>query len=161
MKNNPSFILTVAFLTFLIGLNAHAHDRRYFRGGYPIVRHYHGQSSFRFYFGYPLYWPPYYAYPFYYPPYYFPPAYRAPDPPANYVQPGGPPQSRPLNPNVWHYCPESDGYYPNAPSCPGGWDELQQQPAGEEPGFWYYCNSPTGYYPYIRNCSHTWQKISP
>jgi hypothetical protein len=89
------------------------------------------------------YYRPYYAPA---PTYYYPPApvYYSPPPAPVYIeqpQYSVPPQSqaqpqyqaqpqpqyqpqaesRPQPDNSWYYCAESQAYYPNVPSCPGGW----------------------------------------
>ena len=73
--------------------------------------------------GYPgWYYPPY-------PAYYTPPTVIVQSPPV-YVQPAPapvppapappPPAAQPSN-SYWYYCPSSQGYYPNVPTCPEAW----------------------------------------
>lgn len=64
-------------------------------------------------------------------------------------------------PKVWHYCPESKGYYPNIKLCPSGWTEIPQTPEGQPEGAWYLCHAPEGYYPYVRHCDIAWEKVTP
>jgi hypothetical protein len=72
------------------------------------------------------------------------------------------PQSAPPNyPKVWHYCPESKGYYPTIKMCPSGWTEIPQTPEGQAEGAWYLCHTPEGYYPYVRHCDSPWERITP
>lgn len=61
----------------------------------------------------------------------------------------------------WSYCPDPVGYYPHLRNCPGGWLQIEPQPAGQPPGYWYYCSDPSGYYPYVRACSKAWQNVVP
>jgi len=70
--------------------------------------------------GYPYY--PYYDYPYpYYP--YPPPG----DPAATYG--GTPPPEQ-----TWYYCDAARGYYPQVPSCPGGWRPVPAAPSGPAAG---------------------------
>lgn len=65
------------------------------------------------------------------PRYYYPPAYYAPPPPV-YIEQGVPPQSQygaqpQLHSGAYWYCPAAGAYYPQAPSCPGGWQRVAPQ----------------------------------
>jgi hypothetical protein len=97
----------------------------------------------------PYYYPPTY----YYPPAYYPstppvyieqpqdysapqPQYYAPPPQQNYApqqqepQYSVPPQSQaqPQSQSQgWYFCAESQGYYPNVQTCPGGWQRQEPQ----------------------------------
>ena len=92
------------------------------------------------------YYRPYYAPA---PTYYYPPApvYYSPPPPPVYIeQPSQyyvPPQSQaqpqyqaqpqpqyqpqPQSDTSWYYCADSQAYYPNVQSCPGGWQRQAQR----------------------------------
>lgn len=67
----------------------------------------------------------------------------------------------PSYPKVWHYCPESQGYYPKVTMCPSGWTEIPQTPEGQTESAWYLCHAPEGYYPYVRHCDADWEKVTP
>jgi hypothetical protein len=103
-----------------------------------------GSVHFGFNIGVPLYSPWYYR-PYYAPAYYYPPAYYAPSyyPPTYYQQPAyvppvvAPPsapamveQPRPAEPPMWHYCAQSQAYYPYVRECPGGWQRVPATPPG-------------------------------
>jgi hypothetical protein len=83
-------------------------------------------------FGFPLYYTaPYYYYPppyYYYPPpaYYYPPVVT--QPPQTYIEKGAPEASPGPPQGYWHYCAESDAYYPYVKQCPGGWQRVPAQP---------------------------------
>ena len=68
----------------------------------------------------PYYRPYYEPRPFYYPAptYYSPPVYIE-QPTQYYVPPQS--QVQPQPDNSWYYCVDSQAYYPNVQSCPGGW----------------------------------------
>jgi hypothetical protein len=96
-----------------------------------------GTVHFGLHLGVPL-WGPWYPPAYYYAPpaYYYPPYYYAPPayiPPV--VAPPAPPamveQPRPAEPPMWHYCAQSQAYYPYVRECPGGW---QRVPATPPPG---------------------------
>ena len=70
-----------------------------------------------FLYGYP------YAYDYGYPyPVYSPPAVV--EAPPVYVQPNVQPEQQ-----YWHYCRESQAYYPYVKECPGGWLQVLPQPS--------------------------------
>ncbi len=99
----------------------------------------------RFNFGINLgHYPGYYGYsafgyqdPFFYPPVYsYPPTVIVPvTPPV--VIPSTPPvytqkkttSSMQPQTNYWHYCSDSDSYYPYVKECPGGWLQVAPKPA--------------------------------
>jgi hypothetical protein len=68
-----------------------------------------------FWWGYPY---PYYYYP---PPYYYtPPPVVVQEPPV-YVQQGAPAAPPATQQSFWYYCPNSQDYYPNVPTCSEAW----------------------------------------
>lgn len=181
MKSARLSLILVALLTLILMAGAAwargGHGGGGFRGGGGGFRggwhghggHYHGSSSFGFYFGYPFglsygygygFGYPYYA-PYYYSYYYSAPTVVVPPMPPVYIEQSAKPTPQSIQPNAWSYCAEPDGYYPHVRDCPGGWQEIQTQPAGEEPGYWYYCANPSGYYPYVKSCSVPWRKLIP
>jgi len=105
-----------------------------------VVSAHGGYNRFNFginlgpgYYGYPSY--DYYD-PFFYPPIYsYPPAVVMPTPPI--VLPQAPPvylqqeTTTAIQPqtNYWHYCSNPNGYYPYVKQCPGGWLQVNPQPA--------------------------------
>ena len=95
--------------------DAFAHGRRGGSGGRGWSghhRHFHGGAAV--FIGAPLFIPRYYA------PYYYPaPVYSAP-PPVYVEQP---------QQGYWHYCPQSNAYYPQVQTCPGGWQLVPPQPS--------------------------------
>ena len=64
-------------------------------------------------------------------------------------------------PKVWHFCPQSNGYYPTVKLCPSGWTEIPQIPEGQTEDAWYLCHAPEGYYPYVRHCDKAWDRVAP
>jgi hypothetical protein len=102
-------------------------------GGGHWVHGWHGGTYGWWWFGGGVWWP-YYAWGYPYYPYgaYPGPNYYPPDPPSPSY--GNLP---PQQPQVWYYCDASGGYYPNVPSCPGGWRPVPATPAapnGPPPG---------------------------
>lgn len=79
-------------------------------------------------FWYGPYYPWYYPrYPYYYPPYpYVPPVVTVPSSPPTYVEREvrGPE----AEPAYWHFCRESNAYYPYVRECPGGWQRVSPLP---------------------------------
>ncbi len=75
-------------------------------------------------YAYNPYYYPGYPYPYYYG---YPPGYAYP--PAEAPSVG----SLPAPPQVWYYCDASKAYYPQVPSCPGGWRAMPANP-GPGPG---------------------------
>jgi hypothetical protein len=82
----------------------------------------------------PYYYPPYYGAAYYPYPYYgYGPYYASP---ARYVDRGqvetpiyAPAPVR-YQPFSYFYCPSSNGYYPYARECPGGWQRVPGSPIG-------------------------------
>ena len=123
--------------------------------------HHHGHSHFSFGLGFGFPWAyPYYGgyYPYYggYYPYYggaYAPYYNAPYPyygegqAPEYIErgdggappyaersdpaPQSAPQPRRRAEGTWHFCPESNGYYPYVQQCPGGWQRVPARPPGD------------------------------
>ena len=101
-------------------------------------------------YGYPRYYAPAYYPPAYYPPAYYSPAYSSysyyPPAPA-YNQQAPLAQVQPQG-NYWFYCREVNGYYPNVPQCPGGWQRMNpQQQQGQAPGYGQQGYGQQGYGP--------------
>ena len=89
----------------------------------------HGHANFGFYFGDPFFWggPRYYR-P--YAPYYY-------DPPTTVIVERQPPvyvQRQPAQAaaQVWYYCPNPAGYYPQVPNCSQQW--VTVDPSSVPPG---------------------------
>jgi hypothetical protein len=99
----------------------------------PALAWHHGpRIGISFGFGFPYYggYFPYYA------PYgYYPPAVVAP-PPVAYVEQSSAPvqQAAPAAPaqggNYWHFCRESNAYYPYVQTCPSEWQRVAPSPQG-------------------------------
>ena len=98
----------------------------------PALAHggrYHSRSSVSvgFVWGSP-YW--YYPYPYPYPYYYYPRAVAVPadtvyvEREDNYIPPD---QAH----GYWYFCKDAKAYYPYVKQCPGGWQRVSPQPAGE------------------------------
>jgi hypothetical protein len=87
-------------------LRGHVHGHsRVFVGGSVVVGPWWG----------PVWWGPpypYYAYPL--------PVVVQPAPPPVYIEQA--PQQ------VWYFCDNPQGYYPDVQQCPGGWREIVPQP---------------------------------
>lgn len=81
---------------------------------------------FGFHFGFPVYAPYYYYAP---PPvYYYPPVVTAPAPPV-YIE-RSEAQSAPPAEHYWHYCPDSQTYYPYVKECRSQWQRVSPRPPG-------------------------------
>lgn len=55
--------------------------------------------------------------------YYGPPVVAVPATPPVYVEQGGEPSAVPV-PGYWYWCAEPEGYHPDVPDCPGGWQAV-------------------------------------
>lgn len=77
-----------------------------------------------FYWGAPVWYPPYYPYPIYA----APPIVVVPpsSPPPVYIEQPRP--SQPLEPGYWYYCREAKAYYPYVKECSGPWEKVAPQP---------------------------------
>lgn len=85
------------------------------------------------YYPRPYYYSPYYFSPYYYPPYYYPPAVvTVPAAPPVYIEREADSAAAPEASAYWYYCTDPEGYYPYVRACPGGWQAVAPQPAGEE-----------------------------
>ena len=123
-----SRLLAICAVTLLgVAVAAPASAHGFNRGG-PRV-------SFSFGFGAPYY--PYWYYPprVYYPysyPYYATPVVVAPAAPTTYVEQPPPPaqHASPAPSHYWHYCAESNAYYPYVQQCAGGWQQVSPTPPG-------------------------------
>jgi len=83
---------------------------------------------FGFNFGIPLF-PPYWYYappPVYY---YSPPVVTAPAAPPVYVERSDT-QVAPPAEHYWHYCPDTQGYYPYVKECASPWQRVSPRPPG-------------------------------
>ena len=102
--------------------------------------HFHGGPRVGVYLGTPWYGPAFYP-PAYYPPAYYPPdasTVVVPSAPTTYVervivepQPStstlsGP--SAPAQPQWWHYCKDSQSFYPYVQQCASPWQLVAPQP---------------------------------
>lgn len=78
------------------------------------------------------YWGPHYYYPppYYYPSVYYPSVVAVPAAPTVYVEQSGAASApAPAQPQgYWHYCAESQAYYPYVQQCLGGWQRVVPQP---------------------------------
>ncbi len=83
------------------------------------------------FWGPPIYRPYYYPGRVYYPaPYYLPPpVYIAPEPAPVYIERNDAVVEQPEVSSYWHYCRDSNNYYPYVKECPGGWLQVLPQPA--------------------------------
>jgi hypothetical protein len=80
----------------------------------------------------PWYYPRSYYYSPYYYPYYYPPAVvTVPATPPVYIEREAD-SAAPEASAYWYYCTDPEGYYPYVRACPGGWQAVAPQPAGEE-----------------------------
>jgi hypothetical protein len=83
--------------------------------------HFHGGWSFGFWGG-PYWWDPW-PWAWDYPSYYYAPYYAWPSYPA-YVAPN----SVPVPPSYWYYCPSARTYYPYVSQCPEAWVPVTPTP---------------------------------
>ena len=108
-------------------------------------RHFHGGARVGVYVGVPWYGPAYYPPASYDPPAYYPPypygnTGVVPGAPATYVervitepQPaaaslGGPPGQAQAQAQWWHYCQDSQSFYPYVQQCASPWQLVAPQP---------------------------------
>jgi len=100
------------------GRGGHGHGHRHHHG--------HGHSHFGFFFSVP---PPFFYYPsYYYPRYYYPPAVGPASPTVYIEQP--PAAAAPAGASTesagafWHYCRDSQTYYPYVQQCASPWERV-------------------------------------
>lgn len=104
----------------------------------PASAHgYRSNVRFGFYFGapvYPWYYPhAYYPYPYYYQP---SPVVVVPAAPTTYIEQQQPQQQPQVQApaaapsNYWHFCAESNAYYPYVQQCAGAWQRVSPTPPG-------------------------------
>ena len=97
--------------------------------GYPYAYPYY-PNAYRYYAPY-AYSGYYYSYgPDSYP--YYPPAGVVSEEPAVYVERTRPKVARGQPSEYWHYCRESNLYYPYARECAGQWEQVPTQPQSVE-----------------------------
>jgi hypothetical protein len=65
----------------------------------------------------------------YWPSWYVPYGYDYPPPTVLYTAPVYVEQADESQSAYWYYCPDSRGYYPSVPQCPGGWLRVLPGPA--------------------------------
>ncbi len=110
----------LALVLFMLGLAVS--ESAFARGG-----HRHGRVHFGFHIGVPIGWP-YWHYPppYYYPHYYEPRVVVVPAAPTTYIERESAPEVP--APHYWHWCADSNAYYPYVKHCPGGWQRVAPQP---------------------------------
>jgi hypothetical protein len=90
----------------------------------PVYPAYPTYPAYPYWYG-PRYYGPRYPYPVYgYPPAVVvpPPVVVSPPPPVVYVE--RPPEPAAPVPGYWYWCGDPQGWYPNVPECPGGWQPV-------------------------------------
>jgi len=109
VKSGKTVVVSLAAL-LVAGLGSNAFARGSHRGHHHHHHHHHGPRVV------------FYAAPVIVPRYYYPPAYSYYPPPAPTYYLEQPQQG------YWHYCPQSNAYYPHVQNCPGGWQLVAPQP---------------------------------
>ncbi len=96
--------------------------------------HHHGGAWGSAWIGGPFWWPGFYGYP--YPFGWSPWAYDYPYAygyPGMVVLHGASAQATPRSTAPWHYCADSQMFYPHVSECPSGWQIVPATPPSETP----------------------------
>lgn len=118
----PLCLIAILAAGLLTGEAALAEHRHHGHHGH------HGHIDFGLSIGIPYSYPyPYYAYP-YYPYPYYPPVVAVPATPPVYIEQDRQQSAQEGN-YYWYYCDKPKGYYPYVKQCPGGWQEVEPEPA--------------------------------